>query len=110
MHVDDYHMPKIIAEDCILLRCIPSKRHLLYNKLSILTPDYIHESLEEGQKEGEHQKGLRNEEGNGCFAFTRFMDLSPMELYRVMLCGWLYAYVFSLITYLHYIYFLTSLH
>ncbi|CAH2095187.1 unnamed protein product [Euphydryas editha] len=77
MLVDDYHLPKLIAEDGILIRSIPSKRHLLYNKLSILNPDYIHRSCES--------------EDSNCFAFTRFMDLSPMELYRVMVCGWLHA-------------------
>ncbi|KPJ17900.1 Putative DNA helicase Ino80 [Papilio machaon] len=73
MQVDDYHMPKLIAEDGILLHSIPSKRHLLYNKLSILTPEYVHRNIE------------------NCFSFTRFMDLSPMELYRIMLCGWMMA-------------------
>lgn len=77
MLVDDYHIPKLIAEDGIILRSIPSKRHLLYNKLSILNPEYVHRSYES--------------EDSNCFAFTRFMDLSPMEIYRVMVCGWLYA-------------------
>ncbi|CAG4955092.1 unnamed protein product [Parnassius apollo] len=79
MQVDDYHIPKIIAEDGILLHCIPSKRHLLYNKLSVLSPEYVHRSMSVDD-------GV-----NRCFSFTRFMDLSPMELYRIMLCGWLVA-------------------
>ncbi|XP_045779214.1 chromatin-remodeling ATPase INO80 isoform X2 [Maniola jurtina] len=79
MQIDDYHLPKIIAEDCILVRKIPSKRHILYNKLCVLTPEYVHRSISDGVHE------------NSCFAFTRFMDLSPMELYRVMVCGWLCA-------------------
>ncbi|GBP42676.1 Putative DNA helicase Ino80 [Eumeta japonica] len=73
MHCDDYHVPKLLAEDGILIRSIPSKRHLLYNKLSVLTPDYIHR------------------ESCGLFSFMRFMDLSPMELYRIMLCGWFFG-------------------
>nr|XP_026497492.1 chromatin-remodeling ATPase INO80 isoform X2 [Vanessa tameamea] len=77
MQVDDYHLPKLIAEDGILLRSIPSKRHILYNKMSVLTPEYVHKSCQS--------------EISNIFAFTRFMDLSPMELYRVMVCGWLYA-------------------
>ncbi|KAG6451472.1 hypothetical protein O3G_MSEX007172 [Manduca sexta] len=76
MQVDDYHIPKLIAEDGILIRSVPSKRHLLYNILSVLTPEYIHSSLC-GKSE--------------FYGFTRFIDLSPMELYRVTLCGWLYA-------------------
>lgn len=76
MQIDDYHIPKILAEDCILIRAIPSKRHVLYNILSILVPDYIHRSYCDG--------------GDFC-SFMRFMDLSPMEIYRVTLCGWLYA-------------------
>ncbi|XP_037302740.1 LOW QUALITY PROTEIN: chromatin-remodeling ATPase INO80-like, partial [Manduca sexta] len=76
MQVDDYHIPKLILEDGILIRSVPSKRHLLYNILSVLTPEYIHSSLC-GKSE--------------FYGFTRFIDLSPMELYRVTLCGWLYA-------------------
>lgn len=71
MTCDDYHVPKILADDCILLRAIPSKRHILCNRFSILNPVYI-----------------RDTDG---FSFARFMDVSPMELYRVMLCGWFYA-------------------
>ncbi|XP_049885990.1 chromatin-remodeling ATPase INO80 isoform X2 [Pectinophora gossypiella] len=84
MQVDDYHIPKIVAEECILIRSIPSKRHLLYNKLSILVPEYIHGSISEEDE-------LSGINVGGFFGFTRFMDLSPTELYRVMLCGWLYA-------------------
>ncbi|XP_063529749.1 chromatin-remodeling ATPase INO80 isoform X1 [Cydia strobilella] len=76
MQVDDYHLPKLVAEEAILVRSIPSKRHLLYNRLNILTPDYVHRSL--------------SEEG-GMFNFMRFIDLSPIELYKVTLCGWFYA-------------------
>ncbi|CAK1545627.1 unnamed protein product [Leptosia nina] len=78
MHVDDYNIPKFVAEDCILLRSIPSKRHLLCNILSVLVCEYVQLSVSEGNSDT-------------LFSFTRFMDLSPMELYRVMLCGWLYA-------------------
>ncbi|CAH2054745.1 unnamed protein product, partial [Iphiclides podalirius] len=79
MQVDDYHMPKLIAEDGILLHCIPSRRHLLYNRLSMLTPEYVHRNLSD------------DDTPDRFFSFTRFMDLSPMELYKVMLCGWLFA-------------------
>lgn len=84
MQVDDYHIPKLVAEDCILIRSTPSNRHLIYNKLSILVPEYIQRSNngEFGSKEGYD---------DGCFAFMRFIDLSPMELFRIMLCGWLFA-------------------
>ncbi|XP_060806009.1 chromatin-remodeling ATPase INO80 isoform X2 [Amyelois transitella] len=77
MQVDDYHIPKIIAEDCILIRTIPSKRHLIYNILSVLMPEQIHRSICDNE--------------GSCFSFLRFMDVSPMEVFRVMLCGWLYA-------------------
>ncbi|XP_075984610.1 chromatin-remodeling ATPase INO80 isoform X2 [Anticarsia gemmatalis] len=84
MQVDDYHIPKLLADECILVRSIPSKRHLLYNKLSILTPEYVQNSVNGEEREGRL-------ENNGCFAFMRLMDLSPMELYKIMLCGWLFA-------------------
>ena len=92
MQVDDYHIPKLIAEECILIRSTPSNRHLLYNKFSILTPEYVQRGVngEEGGVNGE-EGGSGVFSDNGCFAFTRFMDLSPMELYKIMLCGWLFA-------------------
>ncbi|XP_053615593.1 chromatin-remodeling ATPase INO80 isoform X2 [Plodia interpunctella] len=77
LQVDDYHIPKIIAEDAVLIRCIPSKRHLLYNILSVLMPEQIHRSTVESD--------------DSCFSFLRFIDVSPMEVFRIMLCGWLYA-------------------
>ncbi|XP_063896881.1 chromatin-remodeling ATPase INO80 [Helicoverpa armigera] len=79
MLVEDYHIPKIVAEDCYLIRSMPSKRHLLYNKLSILSPEYVQRCVNGGSYD------------DSVFAFTRFMDLSPMELFRVMLCGWFCA-------------------
>ncbi|XP_063832717.1 chromatin-remodeling ATPase INO80 [Ostrinia nubilalis] len=85
MHIDDYHIPKLVAEDGVLIRSIPSKRHLLYNILSVLIPEHVHRNANDCELE-------ESQDGNvKCFAFTRFMDLSPMEIYRVMLCGWLYA-------------------
>ncbi|XP_072933681.1 chromatin-remodeling ATPase INO80 [Epargyreus clarus] len=86
MYVEDYHLPKLIAEDGILLHSIPSKRHLLYNKLSILTPPYVHRSVSDTSVCGASESV---QSVNGCFSFTRYMDLSPMELYKVLLCGWL---------------------
>ncbi|KAH9643982.1 hypothetical protein HF086_004243, partial [Spodoptera exigua] len=84
MQVDDYHIPKLVAEDCILIRSTPSKRHLLYNKLSILVPEYV-------QRSNNGEFGSKEDYDDGCFAFMRFIDLSPMELFRIMLCGWLFA-------------------
>ncbi|KAL4717058.1 hypothetical protein ACJJTC_016945 [Scirpophaga incertulas] len=88
MQVDDYHIPKLLAEDGILIRSIPSKRHLLYNILSVLIPEHVHRNANDSEC-WEDSLGVYGTDR--CFAFTRFMDLSPMELYRVMLCGWLYA-------------------
>lgn len=84
MQVDDYHIPKLVAEDCILIRSTPSNRHLIYNKLSILVPEYI-------QRSNNGELGSKEGYDDGCFAFMRLIDLSPMELFRIMLCGWLFA-------------------
>ncbi|KAI8437735.1 hypothetical protein MSG28_011969 [Choristoneura fumiferana] len=50
--VDDYHIPKLLADDGILIRSVPSKRHLLYNRLSVLAPDiqHIEQCLEKFEK------------------------------------------------------------
>lgn len=87
MHVDDYHVPKIIAEDGILIRSFPSQRHMLYNKLSILVAEHVHRSANQLDPSERSRKGRYT--SPSCFGFTRFIDMSPTELYRVMICGWL---------------------
>lgn len=88
MQVDDYHIPKVIAEDGILIRSFPSQRHLLYNRLSTLVPEYIHRA-NQAVPSWRSRTGVR--QSPSCFGFTRFIDMSPTELYRVMVCGWLCA-------------------
>lgn len=75
MLLDDYHLPKLVVEDCILIRSTPSKRHLLYNRLSILTPGHVQSGVGAG----------------GCFGFTRLVDVSPREIHLLTSCGWLHA-------------------
>lgn len=89
MLVDDYHIPKVIAEDGILIRSFPSQRHLLFNKLSTLVPEYVHRSANQADPSERSRRGGRK--SASCFGFTRFIDMSPTELYRVMVCGWLCA-------------------
>ncbi|XP_034946860.1 chromatin-remodeling ATPase INO80 [Chelonus insularis] len=80
---DAYQIPSLIYSDCLFNSSIPSKDHLLLNKLSIFNTEYIHRSLH--PKKGENLTSF--------FAFSRFIDLSPMELYRIFIFGILYRLV-----------------
>ncbi|XP_042894335.1 chromatin-remodeling ATPase INO80-like isoform X1 [Penaeus japonicus] len=68
MQPEPYRMPKLVFREVYLTRDSPSQHHLLYNKLSVFSPHYIHTSLKE---EGKSRR---------CFSFLRFIDLSPCEV------------------------------
>lgn len=59
--------------------------------MSILSPEYIQTSINGEELVITNENGEEMGFDNGLFAFMRFVNVSPMELYRVMLCGWLYA-------------------
>ncbi|KAL1138653.1 hypothetical protein AAG570_008715 [Ranatra chinensis] len=73
LHCEDYIVPRLITDEGLLYRAIPSKHHILYNMLSIFSPAHIHASL--------------FPRASSCFSFSRFTDLTPMELYRLAIGG-----------------------
>ncbi|KDR11347.1 hypothetical protein L798_14889, partial [Zootermopsis nevadensis] len=78
----EYIIPKLLFDDGLLYLALPSKRHLLYNHLSIFAVEYIHRSL----------FPLKHSRDT-FFSFTRFCDLSPAELNRVVLGGLIYVFL-----------------
>ena len=44
-HCPEYVLPKLLFDDGLLHLVMPSKDHLLYNRLSIFAMEYIHRSL-----------------------------------------------------------------
>lgn len=58
----EYNLARLIFDDGMLHKSIPSKRHLLYNKFSIFKAENVHNSLYD------------------CFSFSRLADLSPTEI------------------------------
>lgn len=70
----EYNIPRLIFDEGLLYRMIPSKRHLLYNKLSIFKAENIHNSIDT------------------TFSFSRFINLSSIEIERLFL-GNLIAFI-----------------
>ncbi|KAK6636981.1 hypothetical protein RUM43_010648 [Polyplax serrata] len=87
----DYIIPKLVFEEGILNKAIPSVGHLLYNKLSILAIEWIHRSLFPAENGDEISMKC-----DSFFSFLRFVGFSPQELRNVLLNGilffWLYSY------------------
>ncbi|ELU04541.1 hypothetical protein CAPTEDRAFT_220290 [Capitella teleta] len=86
----EYHLPKLIYREGMLHSTVPSKRHLLFNKLSVFNPINVHRSLFPSNDE-------KCCHIDSAFSFMRFIDLSPSELYGIMLLGllkrWLNLFV-----------------
>lgn len=78
MKTEPYEMPALLYIEGILNESLPSRNHLLYNKLFIFATEYIHRSLFcEGNE-------------NSCFSFSRLINLSPMELNKFFVIGILF--------------------
>lgn len=55
MHGGSYEIPKLVAENGFLIETIPSKRHLLLNRLNIFSCENLHNALypsSEGEESG----------------------------------------------------------
>lgn len=75
MHTECYEMPALLYIEG--LRHLSSKDHLLYNKLFIFATEYIHRILHD-----DNENFFQN-----SFSFSRFIDLSPMEMNQVFIVG-----------------------
>ena len=42
---EPYRLPKLVYRDCLLDTSLPSRRHILYNKLCIYNTEHVHSSL-----------------------------------------------------------------
>lgn len=82
LNTELYEMPALIYTDGLLHLALPSKDHILFNKLCIFATEYVHRSLN-----GNAETKDRSE---NFFSFSRFIDLSPMELNRIFAAGILY--------------------
>ncbi|KAK2584287.1 hypothetical protein KPH14_006689 [Odynerus spinipes] len=81
MTTQSHEMPALLYTEGLLHLALPSKDHLLYNKLFIFATEYIHRALYSQNQDDLH--------GN-IFSFIRFIDLSPMELNKIFITGILF--------------------
>ncbi|KZC05466.1 Putative DNA helicase Ino80 [Dufourea novaeangliae] len=80
MHTEFYEMPALLYTAGLLHLSLPSKDHMLYNKLFIFATEYIHRILHE-----DNGSSTQNP-----FSFSRFINLSPMEMNKVFVIGILF--------------------
>jgi DNA helicase INO80 len=80
MRTELLELPSLLYKDDIMNSAVPSKEHLLFNKFFIFATEYIHQTL------CGNNDGLKE-----CvFSFTRFINLSPMELNSIFITGILF--------------------
>ncbi|XP_020814037.1 putative DNA helicase Ino80 isoform X2 [Drosophila serrata] len=75
MRCAEYTMPRLIYENGLLHRSLPSRRHLLYNRFNIFKSEYMQRSL------------FEDVNVDSCFGFTRLCDLSVGDMVDVTLNG-----------------------
>ncbi|KAH8292007.1 hypothetical protein KR054_003340 [Drosophila jambulina] len=75
MRCAEYTIPRLIYENGLLHRSLPSRRHLLYNRFNIFKSEYMQRSL------------FEDVNMNSCFGFTRLCDLSVGDMVDVTLNG-----------------------
>lgn len=70
----EYNLPRLLFDEGLLYRSIPSNRHLLYNKFSIFKAENVHNSIDT------------------TFSFSRFINLSSIEI-ETMYLGHIIAFI-----------------
>ncbi|OAD54335.1 DNA helicase INO80 [Eufriesea mexicana] len=80
MHTEYYEMPALLYIEGLIHLSLPSKNHLLYNKLFIFATEYIHRTLHDGNENF----------SQNTFSFSRFINLSPMEMNKMFIVGILF--------------------
>lgn len=78
----EFLLPRLVYDELLLYRMIPSKKHLLYNKFSIFKCENVQRSLFPEDSEGSFV--------DSAFSFSRFCDLTPNEVQGLTLGGLLY--------------------
>lgn len=71
----DYVMPRLVYDELMIHRMIPSKKHLIYNKFNIFKAENI------------HRRFLPEEPEHDGLSFLRFVDLTPGEVEKCTLGG-----------------------
>ncbi|XP_034174999.1 chromatin-remodeling ATPase INO80 [Osmia lignaria lignaria] len=80
MRTEFYEMPALLYTEGLVHLSLPSKDHLLYNKLFIFATEHVHRTLYGGSEDLSQNP----------FSFSRFINLSPMELNKIFIIGILF--------------------
>ncbi|XP_076291409.1 chromatin-remodeling ATPase INO80 isoform X2 [Lasioglossum baleicum] len=87
MHTEFFEMPALLYIEGLLHLSLPSKDHLLYNKLFIFATEHLHRTLHDG-----------SESSQNPFSFSRFINLTPMEMNKVFIIGILFRLCLATLT------------
>ncbi|XP_012284953.1 putative DNA helicase Ino80 isoform X2 [Orussus abietinus] len=85
MKAECYEMPVLLYNEGLLSLSLPSKDHILFNKLFVFATEYIHRSL--------YGRGENTFES--FFSFIRLINLSPMELNKFFIAGILFRLCYT---------------
>ncbi|XP_016960527.1 chromatin-remodeling ATPase INO80 [Drosophila biarmipes] len=75
MRCAEYTIPRLIHDEGLIHRMLPSRKHLLYNRFNIFKSEYMQRSL------------FEDVSVESCFGFTRLCDLSVGDMVDVTLNG-----------------------
>ena len=88
-------MPRFVFRQGLLHTAIPSRRHLLLGRFYIWNPEHLHHSLFPSESQVTTGSSLVE----SFISFSRFMGLSPFDLFSLMNYGTLARYLASLLIY-----------
>ncbi|XP_043288526.1 chromatin-remodeling ATPase INO80 isoform X2 [Venturia canescens] len=80
VRTEPYEMPSFLFNEGLLGSSLPSRDHILFNKFFVFATEHINRRLHRDE----------NNANFHFFSFSRFMDLSPMELNQIFVGGILY--------------------
>lgn len=88
----EYVLPRLVFDECLLHRMRPSREHLIYNKFNVFKSENVQRSLfpKDGTSRLTNYTRNVNLGLSSAFSFSRFSDLSPNELEKMKVLGLIY--------------------
>ncbi|XP_021709328.1 putative DNA helicase Ino80 [Aedes aegypti] len=87
----EYPVARLIFDEAILSRTLPSRRHLLYNRFHVFKSENIHRAMFQNRDGSSvNYSCIEDLFVENAFSFTRLCSLSPQEMERLALEGLVY--------------------
>lgn len=87
----EYPIARLVFNEALLGRSLPSKRHLLFNRFHVFKGENVHRTLFHNRDGSIVNYSCIEDLGvNNAFSFSRLCSLSPLEVERLTLEGLIY--------------------